>query len=73
MHIINMISVATANKPETPIIGEALNIRERQEGEEVHFKENPEGMYCLVCGRSGWFVWLQSRDKHEVHPNRCSV
>lgn len=51
------------------------SLRELLDGEAIHLKNNDSQHFCTVCDRNliyGKKAWMDSRDRWEEHPRRCS-
>lgn len=68
-------------KPETVVVVECDGIRERNEAEPIHLRNN-EDNYCTRCGAAKFMigthgrvfdVWTDSETLHSNHPARCSL
>ena len=69
-HYIKLVSPPSGAKPETVVIAEIENIRQRYSFEPLHYHQ-PDETTCKVCGKSGFMTWTDSETIFNRDTFRC--
>jgi len=70
LHVIRLVSEPRLAKPETTVFAEQYGIRELSPSEAVHLHD-ADKTTCVVCGRSGFMPWTDSKDRFQSNARRC--